>query len=228
MIQRRKRNSSKINLTISLVFHGLIIVVAFFFAAREGMLGKKLKQITVTMVPKEKKPEPPKEKPEEPKPEPQKPAQTPKTVATPAPKVETAATPPPATEAPMAAPAAAVLPGFEFSDGAKAVQSVSNPNTIYKGLVEHALRSRWDRPKDIADEAYVAEVELSVDNTGRITSASWRSLSGDNRWDASVKEAVTKTPMISRPPPKGFPAKFLVRFDVEALKTEDAVQLSSR
>jgi len=63
MIQRRKRNSSKINLTISFVVHGILIFVIFFFAAREGMLGKKLKEITVTMVPKEKKPEPPKEKP---------------------------------------------------------------------------------------------------------------------------------------------------------------------
>ena len=54
MIQRRKkRNSSKINLTISFIFHGAIILAVFFFAAREGILGKKLKQITVTMVPKE-------------------------------------------------------------------------------------------------------------------------------------------------------------------------------
>ena len=42
---RRKRNSSKINLTISAVFHAAIIVALFFFAAREGMLGKQLKKI---------------------------------------------------------------------------------------------------------------------------------------------------------------------------------------
>ena len=60
---RKKRNSSKVNLTISFIFHGIIILVVFVFAAREGMLGKKLKQLSVTMVPKEKKPGPPKEKP---------------------------------------------------------------------------------------------------------------------------------------------------------------------
>src|SRR5262249_38954042 len=108
--------------------------------------GKKLKQLTVTMVPKEKKPEPPKEKPPEPKAEPPKPAESPK--ATPqAPKVETAATPPPANSAPMAAPAVAAgsLPAFEFGDGAKEVATLSDPNGIYRGLVEHSLRSRWVR-----------------------------------------------------------------------------------
>ena len=65
--QRKKRNSSKVNLTISFIFHGILIVIVFFFAAREGLVGKKLKQLAVTMVPKEKKIEPPKEKPPEPK-----------------------------------------------------------------------------------------------------------------------------------------------------------------
>jgi len=65
MIQRKKVNSSKVNLTISLVFHSVLIALAFFFAAREGMLGRKLKEITVTIAPKEKKPEPPKQQPAE-------------------------------------------------------------------------------------------------------------------------------------------------------------------
>src|SRR4029079_7328210 len=75
--QRQKRNSSKVNLIISFTVHGLLVLVVFFFAAREGMLGKKLKQLAVTMV-KEKKPEPPKPKPEEPKPEPPKTTEAPK------------------------------------------------------------------------------------------------------------------------------------------------------
>src|SRR5215470_391978 len=123
MIQRRKkRNSSKINLTISFIFHSAIILVVFFFAAREGILGKKLKQLTVTMVPKEKKPEPPKEKPVEPKVEAPKPVEAPKAVTAP-PKVETAAAPPPSTAAaaPVAAPSATSIPAFEFNDGAKEV-----------------------------------------------------------------------------------------------------------
>src|SRR5438067_845710 len=104
--QRKKRNSSKINLTISVVFHSVLILVIFVFAAREGMLGKKLKELTVTMVPKEKKPEPPKEKPPEPKVESPKPEEA--KVNVPQPKVETAQAPPPAASdaAPVAAPAA--------------------------------------------------------------------------------------------------------------------------
>ena len=40
---RRKRNSSKVNLIVSVVFHAVLIGALFYFAAREGMLGKKLK-----------------------------------------------------------------------------------------------------------------------------------------------------------------------------------------
>ena len=229
MIQQRKqRNSSKVNLTISFIFHGILIVVVFFFAAREGLVGKKLKQLAVTMVPKEKKPEPPKEKPPEPKAETAKTDQAPK-MAIPQPKAETvsAAPPPPAVEAaPMAAPPAASLPAFDFSDGAKEVQTVSDPNGIYKALIEHSLRSRWNRPEDIADEAFVAEVELSVDAKGRVTDYRWLKGSGNKRWDDSVKAVVADTKTISRPPPKGFPQQFPVRFDVETSRTEPVIQLS--
>jgi TonB family protein len=230
MIQQRKRcNSSKVNLTISFIFHGLSILVVFFFAAREGLVGKKLKQLAVTMVPKEKKPEPPKEKPLEPKAEPPKTDQAPK-LAVAQPKVDTAAAPPPPAvdAAPAAAPPAASLPAFEFSDGAKEVQTISDPNGIYKALIEHTLRSRWNRPEDIADEAYVAEVELSVDAQGRVTENRWLKGSGDKRWDDSVKAVVAQFKTISRPPPKGFPQSFPVRFDVETSRTESVIQLSSQ
>jgi protein TonB len=229
MIQRRKRNSSKINLTISLVFHSVLILAVFFFAAREGMLGKKLKQITVTMVPKEKKPEPPKEKPPEPKAEPPKTPETPKpALAAAPPKVETAAAPPPAASEPSVAPPTASLPAFDFQDGAHEVQSVSDPKAVYKGLVEMALRSRWERPEDLDDEQFVAEVDLAIDSGGRITGYDWRRGSGNARWDNSVKAALAKTKAISRPPPKGFPEKMMVRFDVESSKTEPVLSVSSR
>ena len=45
MSQRRKKNSSKVNLTISFIFHGILVGAVFYFAAREGMLGKKMKTI---------------------------------------------------------------------------------------------------------------------------------------------------------------------------------------
>jgi TonB family protein len=228
MIQRRKRNSSKINLTISFVVHGILIFVIFFFAAREGMLGKKLKEITVTMVPKEKKPEAPKEKPPENKPEQPKEVEAPKNLAVPPPQLATA--PPPSTDnsAPAVAPSAVSLPSFEFSDGAHDVQSISDPNGIYKGLVEYTLRSRWNRPENIADDKYAAEVEVVVAKDGTVDETRWLKGSGDKRWDDSVKAALAQTKSISRPPPKGFPSKFTVRFDVASMATEDVMELSSR
>lgn len=220
MIQKRKqRSSSKVNLVVSVVFHSALIAAIFFLAAREGMLGKKLKELTVTMVPKEKKPEPP--KPEAPKPEPPKTVEAPKAV--PPPKAEAASAPPLAGDLPPAV----ALPSFEFSDGAKQVESISDPAGIYKSLVEHSLRTHWNRPEDLADDNFVAEVEFTVDAKGRVTGTRWLSGSGNAQWDGSVKAAVAEVTTISRPPPKGFPEKFTVRFDVETSKTEP-VQLSSR
>lgn len=226
MIQRRKVNSSRVNLIISAIFHSLLIAAVFFFAAREGMLGKKLRQITVTMVPKEKKPEPPKVKPPEPRPEPPKVAEVPKTVVAPPPPQMDVAPPPAVSEAPAAAPPPASLPAFVFAGG-KDVQTTTNANAIYKTLVENALRAHWNRPDDIADDAYVAEVEVQVDPAGQLREAQWVRGSGDARWDATVQQAVTRTKAMSRPPPKGFPEKFLVRFDVEAAKTEPLFQASN-
>lgn len=232
MIQQRKqRNSSKVNLTISFIFHGILILVVFVFAAREGMLGKKLKQLSVTMVPKEKKPEPPKEKPAERKIEPPKTDQQPK-VALSQPKVAPVAppasgAPPPPAAALVAAPAAVNLPAVDFDDGAKEVHTITDPHAIYKALVEHTLRSRWNRPQDIADDDYVAEIELALDAKGRITDYNWLTGSGDKRWDESVKEVVAQTKNVNRPPPKGFPPKFLVRFDVESSRTEPLAKLTT-
>ncbi|HXP62555.1 MAG TPA: hypothetical protein VN829_18795, partial [Dongiaceae bacterium] len=136
MSERRKRNSSKVNLTISVVFHSLLVAAVFFLAAREGMLGKKLKELTVVAV-KEKKPEPPKEKTPEPKVATAKPAETPKTVAVaPAPRVAAPSTPPPAGAPAAVAPPTVDLPNMNFDDGAKAVVTESDPRLLYKGLVE--------------------------------------------------------------------------------------------
>jgi outer membrane biosynthesis protein TonB len=226
MIQaRKKRNSSKINLIVSVVFHGLIIVSVVFFAAHEGILGKRMKQLTATLVPKEKPPEAPKQKPPEPKVETPKVAAVPKALTPEPPKVETAAAPPVAAP-PAAAPPAVDIPTMQFTDGAKDVQSVSDPNVFYKGLVESALRLRWNRPEDMDDQNFVVDVELSVDRSGEVTGYNWVKGSGNQRWDDSVKNALAKTKSIGRTPPKNFPEKFVVRFDVQSMQTEDAIQLS--
>lgn len=227
MIQRRKRNSSKVNLTISVIFHTALVLTVFFLAAREGMLGKKLKEITVTMVPKDKKPEPPKEKPAAPKVQPPKMAEAPKPAATAPPKVQTAAAPAP-DEAPSVAPAQVNLPSFSFGDGAKEVQTASDPNEVYKGLIEYALRSRWIRPDNLDDARFSADIQLSIDPSGDVTGYHWVKGSGNRKWDDSVKEALAETKSVGRKPPKGFPETFTVRFDVETVPGEGTMQLSSR
>ena len=217
--QRKPHNSSKVNLIISAVFHGVIAVVVVFFAAREGLLGKNMKKLAVEMV-KEKPPEKPKEleKPKEevPKLETPKvavsPVLAPPKIAPQAPAGNSAAAPP------AAAPPAVNLSGFAF-DGGKQVES--DPWQIYKGQVEYALRSRWNRPDDIEDQAFVAEVEVAVDRTGRISDPVWKKSSGDKRWDNTVQEAIASTRTVSRPPPTNFPPRVLVRFDVQ---TEPVLQ----
>ncbi|MFN0067575.1 MAG: hypothetical protein ACKVYV_08055, partial [Limisphaerales bacterium] len=87
---RPPRNSSRVNLLISAVFHGAIVAALAYFAAREGLLGKELKKIAVEMV-REK----PLEKPREPEPEPEPPPEQP---APEPPQV--AETPPPTTAPP--------------------------------------------------------------------------------------------------------------------------------
>lgn len=214
--RRRRRNSSRVNLIFSLVFHSAIVLALFFFAAREGMLGKELKKIAVTMAPKEKPPEKPKEKPPEPKVEP--PKEAPKLAAAPkaapaaAPRVAAPA-PPPLASAPVAAPPAAAIPAFEF-EGGKTVISTTNVVELYKGQVEYAFRARWVRPEGIADDAYVAEVQVQIDPSGKVVGNEWKRGSGHTEWDNSVRKAIQQTQNINRPPPKGFPERFTIRFDV--------------
>jgi len=215
---RKQKKTSRLSVVISLVFHGVIIGALVFVAAREGILGKQLKKIAVTMVPKEK---PPEEKPKEKPPEQKPPAEEPKTDL-PKPVLATQAelpraTPPPSATAtaPAGAPAATTLPAFDF-EGGKQVETTSDPNVIYKGFVEYTLRSRWNRPEGIYDENFVAEVELAIDREGRVQGTTWKKSSGDTAWDNSVKRVLATVSSIGRIPPKAFPDKVIVRFDVQA------------
>ena len=211
-----KKNSSKVNLTISFIFHALLIAGLVYFAAREGYLGKKLQKISVQMV-KEKPPEKPKEppKPETPKVEP------PKVVE--APKMEPAktATPPPAAP-PVVAPPPAEVPSFEFGGG-KAVNSESDPVQLYKGYMEYVLRDRWNRPDDMDDATFVAEVQVQVDRQGNLTHTVWQKGSGNQVWDNSVRQVFQQVTAIDRPPPTNFPPVVAIRFDTEE-ETEPVLQ----
>ncbi len=216
--QRKKRNSSKVNLFISLTFHSLIVLLLIYVAAREGLIGKQAQQIAVEMIKKQ----PPKPKPpEKPKVEPPKITEKPKTAEAPkvvaAPKIEAPSTAPPAV-----APPAAELPSFSFSGG-RTVESISDPVQLYKGLLEYAFRSKWDRPQNMHDDDYVAEVRVKVGRHGRITDPQWLKGSGNTRWDDSVRQAIAKVTNMDTSPPTNFPPQVVVRFDVKQ-ETEAVLQ----
>jgi hypothetical protein len=67
----------------------------------------------------------------------------------------------------------------------------------------------------LADDDFVAEVEVSIDSSGHISDPAWKRESGNARWDNSVRQAVARSSRMSRPPPKDFPSRILVRFDVQ-------------
>src|ERR1017187_3307719 len=207
---RKKRNSSKVNLLISFTFHAILVLTLLYFAARQGLLGKQLKKISIEMV-KEKLPEKPKE-PEKPKVEPPKVVETPKPVEAPKPVEEAKA--PPSVAPPTVAPPAAELPSFEF-EGGKAVISSSDPVEIYKSALENAFRSKWNRPQNMADDNYAAEVEISVARDGQISDPVWQKGSGNSRWDDSVRAAIAAVTSLDRPPPTNFPPRVIIRFDVQ-------------
>ena len=200
-------NSSKVNLTISAVVHGAIILALVYFAARQGYLGKQVKSILVTKV-VEKKPEPEKPK-EEPKVEPPK-VEQPKMEA---PKAEAPKAAPVAAP-PVVAPAAVDMPSFEFSGG-KTVLSESDPVQLYKGYMEYRLRSKWNRPDNMADDNYVAEVRVNVDGDGNLTRVTWQKGSGDDQWDQTVRNVFKTITSIDRRPPTNFPPSVTIRFDVQ-------------
>ena len=212
---RKEKNSSKVNLTISAVVHIVIIGALVYFAAREGYLGKKIQTITVTKV-VEKKPEP--EKPKEPpKPEPPK-VEPPKVEQ---PKVEAAKVAPPVV-APIVAPAAAEIPSFDFAGG-KTVLSESDPVMLYKGYIEYVLRSKWNRPENMADDSYAVEVAMNVDKQGNLSGVKFQTGSGNSQWDQTVKDVFKIITQIDHRPPTNFPDHVTVRFDVQE-QTEPVLQ----
>ena len=210
---KNRKNSSKVNLVISAVFHGVLVVVLFYFATREGFFGDKMSKIAVEMI-KEKKPEPP--KPEPPKPEPPKLVETPKIIAPPA---ETAKAPPPAA-VPITAPPPSATPDLFFNDGAKAVNTENDPVALYQGYMQYVLQSKWNRPDNMADDNFVAEVQINVNQQGRLTQTKWLKGSGDARWDQTVKDVFKVVTAINRPPPSNFPPVVTIRFDVASEETQ--------
>ena len=209
---RKKRNSSKVNLLISLAFHTVLVLGLLYFAAHQGYLGHQLQKLSVDLV-KPKPPEKPKEpdKPKVEQPKVEQPKVEPPKVVNAAPKT---VTPPPASATPDFAPPPAELPSFVFEGGPSAI-SISDPVELYKGAIQSAFQSKWDRPDNLPDDDYVAEVQVEIGRDGRITGSQWQKGSGDTRWDNSVRAAVATVTMMSYPPPTNFPPRVTVRFDVQ-------------
>jgi hypothetical protein len=115
---------------------------------------------------------------------------------------------------PVVAPPSADVPAFEF-EGGKAVNSESDPVQLYKGYLEYTLRSKWNRPDNLPDDNYVAEVAVIVDKQGNLSQSKWLKGSGDDKWDASVKEVFRLVQNIDRRPPTNFPPNVTIRFDVQ-------------
>ncbi len=205
---KRPKNSSKTNLIISAIFHALLLGAAFYFAARTGILGDKLQSITVTKVEK------PKDKPKEPEKPPEPPKETPK--ETPKPVEVPKPVAPPTVAPPTVAPPSAEAPTLNFSDGAKVVDEQSDPVLLYKGFMEYTLRMKWNRPEDLADDHYVAEVAVSVDPQGNLGQTRWLKGSGNAKWDQTVKDVFQTIHNIGRSPPPKFPSEVTIRFDVQA------------
>ena len=206
---RKKRNSSKVNLLISFTIHAVLAVLLLFFAARSGILGDQLKKISIRMV-KEQKP-PPKPKPPPPPPKIEPPKVAPKVVAPPkiveAPKIA-----PPAQ--PVVAPPTTEMPALNFGGGG-AVATTSDPVELYKGALEYAFRSKWDRPDNISDDNFVDEIQVTVSSDGQISDPQWQKSSGNAVWDESVRKAIEAVTSLDRPPPTNFPPTVVIRFDVQ-------------
>lgn len=194
-------------MTISITFHTLLVLGIIYFAAREGFLGKKIQSITVQVVKEKKPPEKPKEQPK-PKPEPPKIVEK----KPEAPKAETPKAAPPPVSQPVVAPANTELPAFQFAGG-KAVDTESDPNTLYKGYMEYILRQSWNRPQNLDDAKFVDEVQVHVDKNGDISQPVWLKDSGNAKWDDSVKQVFQVVTNIGRVPPTNFPPQVTIRFD---------------
>jgi TonB C terminal len=215
--QRKKKNSTKINLVISFVFHGVLVVGVLYFAAREGYLGKTMSTLTVVLEQKAKPPEKPKpvEPPKAPPPKVEEATKTP-VIAHPVelPK-EVPAT---ASTAPAAvAPPAADAPTLDFGGGREIISS-SDPLQLYKDMLQNKLQNNWVRPADMDDHTNIAEVEIAVDKKGNISSPVFERQSAQKKWDDSVRKAIADTPQIGMAPPSNFPPRVVVRFDVQAMQ----------
>ncbi len=180
-----------------------------YFAAKEGLLGKSIKKIAIEMI-REKKPviekkeeviEKKVELPNELKPSEQIKSTVPKNDS-----------PPTTSKSDSIVPPSIIIPSFSF-EGGKEVNTTSDPIQIYKGYVEYQFKSKWNYPEDILDHSLVNEVFVDIDLNGRVSIASWQKMSGNKKWDDSIKKSMESIHQLGKSPPTNFPNRVLIRFD---------------
>src|SRR5438477_10633884 len=150
---RKKKNTTKTNVVIAIVVPVLMVAAGAFWAAHKGILGAKLQNLAVFMVPKEKKADEPKkiEKAEVKK------VEQPKTLEA----AKAAVAPPPRFVAPGGstiappAPVGISIPSFGDGDDSSATGS-GDLIALYKQQIETMLRTYWDRPADVQDLTFMA------------------------------------------------------------------------
>jgi len=207
--RHEKPKPSKLSATVSFVIHGGLILTVALLAKNSTEVERIYRQITASI---EKKPPQPEKVPEKPPPVQ---AKVPLPVVETQPQKQEQAAPPrsiPDQVVPAMAPAAVNLAAFSFPDGAKEVASL-DPISAYKQSIQTAFRNAWARPIDLNDQSYVAVAVVTIDRSGKITSRSLSSKTGDAHWDNSVLKALNAVSGFIRPPPIDFPNSFEVRFD---------------
>jgi hypothetical protein len=133
--------------------------------------------------------------------------------------VETA---PPTVAPPTVAPPAVELPSFDVPGGKEVISG--GPVQVYKDFMERTLRLKWDKPDDMDDDHYVADVGVTVDKDGRLGAPVWEKGSGNAKWDESVKQVFNVVKAFDRPPPTNFPPTVTIRFDVQLEDVESVLQ----
>lgn len=210
--------SPKSGLLLSVAFHAVALGILIWVAAHEGLFQPPQKSVTVTLVP-------------EPEPEQQPIVQPTQPPSVPAPQSVISEQPTPSFD-PQPNPEPSILPSEPHVPSVAAPPPVDVPQLVfnettetsgigtgdsasyYRKFIEFTLRTHWNRPADIDDHTYVAELVIAVDSNGSLRPVRWERNSGNKRWDNSVLNAVKETQRIERVPPNGFPPIITIRFDV--------------
>lgn len=217
--------NSKSGLIISFTVHAFVLVFFVWFAAHQGLIKLPSKMVSVKLI------QEPEKTPEVEKPvatAPRTPIVSQTKIEQSRPKVSqqeapatpvSGKTPDNAIPAPvLAAPPPVEMPSMVFNDGTSNESSDVDAISQYKKYIEFTLRSRWNRPADGDDESNVAEVEVTVENDGRLIDPRWKRKSGKTEWDESVWNVIQQTPKMRRVPPSGFPSSLTIRFDIVAVE----------